>query len=345
MDENVYKYAIIGFGVAGQLLYLELINANVSPNEILCIDKSWLGGDLIELWPSVISNTPYSKTRKALEKYPSAKQTLTKADTLYKLDECFPVGKMCSLVYNSVTPILLKRHCLKTTVTELIKDDTSDWSIVHSSGITKATTVFMTQGCVSKSLDVCLPTIPLNQGLDIQTLNTQLSIYTNPCVSVFGCSHSGLIVLDNLNSLKIPTYAIYKTDVPFYYESDGIFGGLKERTESIARSIVANTPANMKLIKWSDTIAVYNALQKSTHVIYAIGFEPRKIKITYNSSPIDSSCYSQNGQITNTTNLYGFGIAYPKKSVIDSKEHTLVSILAFQEHIANCILTLYRDGV
>jgi hypothetical protein len=337
MEENVYKYAILGFGLAGQLLYLELIYANISPNEILCIDKSWLGGDLIELWPSVISNTPYYKTRQALEKYPSAKQSIAKGDSLYKLDECFPVGKMSSLVYNSVNPILLKRHCLKTTVNELIRNDSTYWSIVHSTGTSKATTVFLTQGCVPKSLDACLPTIPLNQALDVHTLNTQLSTYTNPCVSVFGCSHSGVIILDNLNSLNIPTYAIYKTDVPFYYESDGIFGGLKERTEAIARSITTHTPANMKLIKWSDTISVYNALQKSTHVIYAIGFEPRKIKITYNSLTIDSSSYSQNGQITNTTNLYGFGIAYPKKSVIDSKEHTIVSILAFQEHIVNCL--------
>ena len=60
------------------ILFLELIESNTDPSSICLFDPNWLGGDLVIKYGSVISNTPWSKTRQVLSKYEFAKTTIEK---------------------------------------------------------------------------------------------------------------------------------------------------------------------------------------------------------------------------------------------------------------------------
>ena len=64
---EVVPIGILGFGIAGQLLALELIQRGTPAKEICILDETFLGGALRLDWATVISNTPWWKTRKALE--------------------------------------------------------------------------------------------------------------------------------------------------------------------------------------------------------------------------------------------------------------------------------------
>ena len=70
---------------------------------------------------------------------------------------------------------------------------------------------------------------------------------------------------------------------------------------------------------------------KATHVIYAIGFEPRKFE------GIDLSYDPATSKLSAGPNLYGYGLAYPGVSVVDGKLYIDVSVLSFQDQIQRCL--------
>jgi hypothetical protein len=315
---STYKYCIIGFGISGQILLLEMIKANVSKKDIVICDENFIGGDLITKYGSVLSNTPWWKTKKALEVY-----TNDIPD--------FPLDK-CTLLRDIV------KACLKTAlkVSEGVDKLTTkvisiepEWNIKHLFGSFTAEKVFLTIGAVEKNIDISLPKIPLEIALD----KNQLVNHIDPDdkITVFGTSHSGTIVLDNLNQLNIPTTAIYKGQVPFVFEKE-THGGLKEASEIYARSILNGEYINTNLLSLNDSLAVYKTLLKTTKIICAIGFETRS------SFGKEYTDYNPNtAEINAGKNIYGFGIAYPGISTIDSINYPNVSVLSFQEQIQRCL--------
>ena len=329
MNSNPFTYCVVGFGIAGQLLVLELLSKGVSQSSIVVCDPTFLGGDLLQNYSTVLSNTPWWKTRKALEAYPKwSEDILNEADKVFETNKCIPVGEIARLCRTVATKASESVEKYKTTVKSFIWTD-SFWTITHTTGTIKATTLFLAQGGTPKELDLPIPSIPLNLALDKSFLERALRKIDN--IVVFGTAHSGTLVLQNLNELGIQTIAVYRGDIPFRFERDKAYDGVKEGSEGIADAILRGDHKNLTLIPWSHPLELHKALLKATHVIYAIGFEPRKFE------GIDLSYDPATSKLSAGPNLYGYGLAYPGVSVVDGKLYIDVSVLSFQDQIQRCL--------
>jgi len=328
-----YPYCIIGYGIAGQLLTLELLQAGIQPSELCICDETFLGGTLVTQYGSVISNTPWWKTRTALEAYSQwSNEVLEEGDTVFQKNDCTPVkaiAEACLQVANKAAAAGKVWKQL-THVTGIQQDiATGFWQIQHTFGSFSCNVLFLTQGAEPKVLDLPYPTIPLSIALD----KNQLSQHVNPkdTITVFGTVHSGTVTLQNLHALGIPTYAIHKSEKPFLFARDGAHDGVKEGSELIADSILRGEYTNLTLVPWSDPLAVHKALQRTTKCIMCIGFQPRKLQGS--STAYDPAT----GAIKGLQNVYGFGIAYPGTSEINGRTYTDVSVLSFQAQIRRCL--------
>jgi hypothetical protein len=313
-----YKYCIVGFGIAGQILVLELLKAGVSKKEIIICDETFLGGDLILKYGSVLSNTPWWKTKKALEVYTSELPD-------FPTDKCTPVRE---IVKACLQTALKAAEGIEKLTTSVISLDPG-WTIKHTFGMFTSEKVFLTIGATEKNIDIPLPKIPLSIALDKQQLINYIT--SQDKITVFGTSHSGIVVLDNLNQLGIPTTAVYKGKQPFIFESE-TYGGLKEASEIHAKAILNGIYPNITLIPWSDPLQVYKILSKTTKIICATGLEP---KTTFGKEYTEYD--PSTAAIKAGSNIYGFGIGYPGITTLDGVKYHDVSVLSFQAQIINCL--------
>jgi len=332
-----YTYCIIGYGIAGQLLALELIQNGVNSAELCICDDTFLGGALITHYGTVLSNTPWWKTRKALEVYEKwSTETIQEGDLQYQKDQCMPVKDIATYCLQVANKAAEKVSKHLTTVSGIQKITESGlWQIQHSFGTFCCKKVFLTQGAEPKGLDISHPTIPLHIALDKEQL--QRHVTPKDIVTVFGTAHSGTILLQHLDALGIPTNAVYKSEKPFLFARDGEYSGVKEGSELIADSILQGNYKKLKLIPWSDPLAIYKALLKTTKCIVCIGFQCRLIQgssIKYDPST---------AAIQDLENVYGFGIAYPGTSEVNGRTYIDVSVLSFQDQIRKCLPAILEN--
>jgi hypothetical protein len=330
VKQQPYTFGIVGFGIAGQLLALELITRGVMPSNVCICDETMLGGSLSTLYGSVVSNTPWSKTRKALEAYtPHNIQALREGDALYQETQCMPVRDIAKYCLMTAKAAISSVDQYITSIQSVQQDQSGVWKLSHTFGTISSKILFLAQGVRPKCLDLPYPTIPLPIALDKE----QLKHHVDPTdtVTLFGTSHSGTHIIHHLHTLGIPTNAIYKTTTPFRFARDGEFDGVKEATETIADSILRGDYTSTRLVPWSDPLAVHRALCKTTKCIYSIGFQPTILQGA-------SSAYDPNtAAIQTMPNTYGFGIAYPEVCTIQEKQYTSVSVLSFQNQICKCL--------
>jgi hypothetical protein len=332
MQEPFYSYGIIGFGIAGQLVLLELLKSGISPREICVCDENFLGGALVTSYGSVLSNTPWWKTRKALSEYPSwSAEIIAEGDKKYAENECMPlrdIGRYCLDVGLRAGTNVEK---LTTKVEHFVyRADKQSWVVNHSFGSFGCKYLCLAQGGTEKQLSIDKPQIPLTIALDKYSLEKLVSAEKDT-VAVFGLSHSGTICLQHLEDLGIRAIGIYNTETPFIFARDGDPSGIKEASEKIADSILAGSFKHLKLISFNDTLELYKNLNKCTKIISCIGFKAREIgcmKLNYNS---------ETATVNAGPNCYGYGIAFPKLSDYKGKMYPDVSVLAFQEHIRNTL--------
>lgn len=326
-----YKYCIIGFGISGQILTLELLKSNIAPSDIIICDETFMGGDLSIKYGSVLSNTPWWKTKKALEVYRPQIQFMNLPNFLD--NECTPVREIAKSLLHIATLSSINTEKLTSVVTGL-EYTNSMWQVIHSHGSFQASTVFLTIGCIENKLDISLPKIPLTIAIDKEQLKHFVD--SSDIVSVFGTSHSGTIILDNLQSLSIPSYGIYKGAEPFVFESN-TYGGLKEHSSTIANSILDNKYSYISLIDWNNPFAIHKALLKSTKIVVATGFKPKSIfgKEFLEYDP-------KTAALKVGPRIYGFGLAYPGCTTIDNKTYQDNSVLSYQSQIQSCLPDILR---
>ena len=316
----MYNIIIIGGGVTGLLALGSLIKEGF--NNIAIIDPSFHGGDLIQKYGSVQSNTPIQKTVNGLK----------------LLDPNYNVQK--DLVLDKTAPLYIHTQLVQDFVkkymnqVELIQDfvETLDfsnrsWNIKTKESSYQSKVVFLCQGANPKVLQCGIPIIPLEEALNKDSLKKYLK--PNDNILVFGTSHSGSLILQNCEDLQIHTTAIYNKDKPFLFANEGEYDGIKEDAEVIAKRILNNEFKYVKLISLQKIDKVLKASKVATKVVYAIGFESRIIKINEN---IDSSIYNKKTGLIQE-GLWGFGIAYPSSAPDDI--HVDVGIISFVEHILN----------
>lgn len=320
---------IVGFGIAGQLLVLELHKAGVPPQAITILDETFLGGALMTEYPTVISNTPWSKTKTALNHYqPYAAESIARYNAMYQDNQCTPVRDIADACFQTSWKLAEKADRLTTRVKAAEYEESSKcWKLDHTHGTLRCKLLFMCQGSLEKQLSLDLPSIPLSIALDKHRLATLVSA-VNDKVAVFGIAHSGTVLLDHLHALNIPTVGIYNTPTPFQYARDGHYDGIKEGAEQIADKIQRGEYGQLQLVSWNDPLALHKALKRATKCIYSVGFSAKPIgDLTMQ--------YDANTAKLNTVspNCYGYGIAFPGITEIESKKYSDVSVGSFQQQI------------
>jgi hypothetical protein len=340
MNHNTitYSYGILGFGVAGQLLLLELLQRGVQASSIVIIDENFLGGALVTKYGPVLSNTPWWKTKKALSKYPTewSAEAITEGDSKYSENQCMPVRDIAKLCLK----VALKagEHVEKITATVNSVQKAENWILSHSFGSLTVQKLFFAHGATEKQLNLDFPAIPLSIAFDKNQLQNCISAEKDK-IAVFGMSHSGTICLKNLHELSVKTVGIYDTPVPFLFARDGAYDGIKEGSEIIADSILKGEYENLSLVKYSDGISVYKELKTTTKAIYCIGFKPSQsiglINLQYDPKTAKLITY-ENG--------YGYGIAFPGTTELNEKIYADVSVLSFQEQIERTLPNILTDN-
>jgi hypothetical protein len=325
---TIYEHAIVGFGIAGQLLVCELIQRGIQPCSIVILDPNWMGGALATDYSQVLSNTPWWKTRQALSAYPAwSSKAIEEGDRLFQTDQCMPVGSIAKLCCQ--VGVTAASGCERITTVCLDMDYESDgWTLRHTFGTLRTKRVYLTHGGQEKHIEfpLAIPQISLVTALDKHLLSRVVA--SNDSVLVIGCSHSGTIILDHLHQLGIPTIGVYNTPTPFQFARDGHYDGIKEGSEQIADAILRGDHApTTQLISYSDSFKMYKALQKVTKCIQCIGFEAKPIGCQQlKSNPTTA-------QIEGPPKRYGYGIAFPGMTELNGKLYPDVSVLSFQEQI------------
>ncbi len=332
MGSSTRTIVIVGFGIAGQLLVLELLKAGIQGRDIVVLDKTFLGGDLVTEYGTVVSNTPWWKTKKALEAYPEfSAQAIQAGNSEFQDSQCMPVARISQLCFAVAHQAVKTAGITKITthVQQVQKREDGLFHIQHSSSSLCCKLLFVTQGAVPKHLPLDIPIIPLSIALDIQLLSKHVS--KEDQIAVIGTAHSGVLVLGHLHTLGVPTTALFKGTQPFRFVRDGAYDGLKECSEVIADSILQGKYPTISLQSLDSFFDAHLALKTSTKVILATGFEPRTLQ------GIPTAYLPETAELQGLQGAYGFGIAYPGVTVLEGKQYTDVSVLSFQSQIQRCL--------
>jgi len=317
----IHNITIIGYGITG-MLALAILQENIELSKVCIIDPHFDGGLLLRDYGDLLSNTPLSKTIDALKRIQSS-YVLPDEYVSYDINKITPLYILVHIIRDFTKNYLLKTTNYETKVISLKYD--SVWKIQTEDNKTiESRVIFMCHGSKPKQLKCNIPSIPLHIALNKNMLKKYVK--KNESVIVFGTSHSGTLVLENLEELSIKTTAIYKHKVPFLFAKDGEYDGIKEEAERIAYSILKNEYKNIKLLHVTTIDEIIKETKVSNWVIYALGFETAQI------NNIDISKYdNKTGKIIDQQNAYGFGIAYP--SLAPDNIHVDVGIYSFVEHI------------
>jgi len=325
----MYEYAIIGYGVTGMIVLAILHTNSINLSKVCVIDPYFDGGALMRDYGNVISNTPFTKCINALRLI-KPDYTIPEEYKIYDESKTTALYVLANILKDFTKNALSQVDTIEDYVTYIKKD--SAWTIQTRRKEITSNIIFLCQGSQQKVLECGIQSIPIQIALN----KDLLSRYVKPTdkVVIFGTSHSGCLVLENLNKLNIQTTAIFKHKEPFLFAKDGEYDGIKEEAERIANSIINNEYTNLTLVNSSKIDIMLKSLRKCNWVIYSIGFEPKTI-----SSNIDLIKYDNtSGKILETDNAYGFGIAYP--SLAPDSVHVDVGIISFVEHIQKQIQLL-----
>ena len=325
---KTYDVTIIGFGITGMLVLAILKKESI--NNICIIDPYFDGGDLIRSWGDVLSNTPL---RKAIDALQRINPSYTPEDTPQDTESITPLSTLVHMVKDFIKGHQYDRY--ETKVKKLIYTDI--WTI-HNEDLSsfQSKVIIACQGSEPRKLQCGTPCIPLHIALNKDLLKKYMKATHK--VLVFGTSHSGTLVLENLEKLGVQTTAIYKKDNPFSFASDGDYDGIKEEAARIAKQILNNEYKNIQLVNIMNVEKVIKASKEATYIIYSIGFEARSIDIVVNENHVSIKDYDSKTGALKCPKAYGFGIAYP--SLAPDNIHVDVGLYSFVEHIQKQIPNL-----
>ena len=319
---------IIGAGVTGLSLLLLLQESGADLSTVTVIDPYFDGGDLSRKWTAVESNTPWSKTIRALATNCPSLKLDTPSENTTKLVE---IGHLLrSLAARALKQV---KQIQGTALSADYSSDTNKWTVtVQTAGkilevLTKR--IILAPGGEPKSFDLNIPSIPLEIAIDATRL--QHIIRPNDHVLVFGTMHSGTLVMRNLVSTGATVVGFHYRPEPFYWDRDGDYDGIKGEAAAIADDIISGK-IPVTLVQTSDINSVIRNSQGANWVVYAMGFQPRLVKLTVNGEQKSSKEYDgANGKLAHVPAAWGFGIAYP--NVAPDGIHWDVSVAAFLDHM------------
>ena len=292
----MFQLAIVGLGPAG-IFTLASLPEDLLP-ETLILERSCIGGDLSSQYGSVIANITKQDFVTIFKMIPKwANQSFVELDA-YQDNDAPKLADVCKILRRLAKPDIQKAHLHTTALSNLVEID-NGWKLVTPKETYQAKKVILCLGATPKTMDMPLLSIPL----PIALAQDQLSHVVAPTdtIVVFGTSHSGTLILNNLKQLGCQNvYAVYRGKTP-------VQEGLKLGAAVIAQEIQNKQWGELTptFINYDDFAKIYRVLSKANAVIYAIGFEPR----TFTYTNRDGTC----GPLTtDTPGVYGFGIGRPR---------------------------------
>lgn len=344
----LYKLCLIGYGVAHMLLagYV-LSNKLVQPRDLIIIDPHHDGGALLRDWPHVLSNTTYQQF----------------LDALTRLGIPHP---NCSSQYNPASPTELQclAHGLRSSVATLLgptvtrvygyvskleRETTEPWRITVGKQTYTALNASIAIGGTPRALPTQTPQIPLQRAFTATDLATYISPTeaASTSLTVFGASHSGALIVQAAVQLGCDVNLVYNTPQPFYFADEGAYDGVKLETAVLARQILSDgLGGKVRLIPYSDALAVHTALLQSAWCVSACGFELTHYPQVYvdgRALHTESSLPYNPANALICPRLYAWGIGFPSTTTLDGRTYVDVSIPSFAAHIATQQVQLAAD--
>ena len=347
-----YHVAVIGGGPAGVAVIGELLFQGVS--NIVWFDPEPESAGRLDNYHQVPSNTKVGlftkygrKVGRVLEDPDTHVAALTKLDPL----------KNCPLKY-AADMVRSVKQGLRDKCKRLINQSVlnvekcsldQDFVVKTANSEARAKIVILATGCHPKSPPFDNgKSIDLDVALDPAKLGEEIQKRKVTHVFVYGNSHSGVLVMKNLDALQVPFKCIHKRD-PLYalymndceqiiYDNTGLKGVAAEWCQ-----------ANWERIdKLSD---LSTRIPDDAHVISAIGFERNggvaisSGNITFwieDLTRVDSGRLAYENTIID--GLYGVGIAFPGKDVYSYNGETIeeysVGLWKFCRHIEKDVVDI-----
>lgn len=330
------KLGIVGCGASGVLTYVELLRLGIPAANITIVDPFFDGGALTRYWGAVHSNTIFSQIQIAMEKYPQAHSKLLELAKHYQPDSTVLLSDLGALLRSCIQSAFLESNTVQETCKQ-VQQTTTGWILHTQTKEIPVDAVFVCQGGKQKELDIGKPVIPLEIALD----PVRLRRYVQPGqkITIFGLAHSGTLVLKYLHDLDCNVYGIYKGETPFKYARDGKYDGIKQESADIADALQAKQFPNCELLSSSHFAQVIKAVQRSTWIVNATGFEGSPIDILDKDGRRISCLLYSPETAELQEGLYGFGLAYPGVTVLPEGRFVDVSIPSFQAQIERCLPT------
>lgn len=324
------KYAVLGCGVAGTLVCLELLHSGVDPSQILLIDTHFDGGSLGRNWGGIQSNTTWSQIKTAMENYPSARNAIDRLSEKYQDTNTCSLHDLSWILFESLQVYTSKCEVVVGRC-EKIQQDGEGWKLYFQSKSFFVETVFLCQGGKQKELDYGKPILQLETIFDLDRCKRY--IQPNDVVTVFGTAHSGTLALRNLLTTGCRIFAVYRGSTPFVFARDNNYDGIKQESAEIADAIQATKPHQLQFVHANDIPMLFKAVQRSKWILNCTGFETNSLPILTNENqPLSEFHYSpETAEIA--PNVYGFGLAYPGVTTVEGKVYKDVSIPSFVEQI------------
>ncbi len=328
---------IVGGGVAGTLVCLELLQKGVDPSRITILDPFFDGGAIFRDWGAIYSNTTWKQIYEPMNEYPTAQSKVQELSKKYEPEQRVQLQDIGWLLNESMRPLFQDLNIIMDLCTKIQEVD-EGWEVQTASTKAIYKTVFLCQGGRQKTLDFGKPSIPL----DIALNPLQLARYIRPnqSVAVFGLAHSGTLICKHLLDHGAKVYGIHKSKKPFLFERDGEYDGIKQESAEIADRLLTEPSHRFELVEYGDTRKVVKILGKVHWVIAAIGFEASPIQILRKDGSMHpwESYSAENAEVA--PGLYGFGLAYPGVTRINDRLYKDVSIPSFLQQIKRCLPTL-----
>lgn len=349
-----FQWAVIGAGPAGIAAVGQLLDKQISPDQIIWIDPDFNVGDFGTKWFNVSSNTSVKLFNQFFNhchsfNYPSVAHQ-------FEINQ-FDEHETCLLEY-AAQPLRWITQSLRQKIASLAKKvqhlelKNHHWhvSAINPNGsnpeVLFAENVILAMGSEPKSLKFeNIYEIPLATALNPEALSQECE--PDDVIAVFGSSHSAIIILKSLleqthvrqviNFYQDPLrYAVYFDDWILFDDT-----GLKGNTAKWARKHLHGKMPDRLIRKISDSDSIKAFLPQCTKAIYPIGFKRRDITM----NGMTTFKYNEHNGII-APGLFGLGIAFPEVNV--DRYGTLeyrVGLWKFMDYLSRVLPLWLQYGV
>ena len=338
MADKPFRVCIIGAGICGLLASAFLPDSAVANTCI--IDPTFFGGDLMEKWCCVKSNTTSQQIIDALDKVPRFKHLL-----IPYLHECaegdiVPLKIIAQAIKELAAPILAQMKREVATVQEIAIKEKTCYITLDSGKVILAETIILCTGVQPRVLNYDVPCIPLDIALDAGRLGNYVK--KGQSVMVFGLNHSGTLVMANLAQFCSRIYGVYRGPKPFIFGRDDEYDGIKQEAAVIADNILAGGMPSCTLLSLTDSEKdVTRIIRYCDYVIYCVGFKQRGLSIKNDGVIVELSAYnSTTAQLAEGVSIWCYGAGFPNKTDYKGRVHYDVGIPSFVNYMLRTFPTL-----